>query len=66
MRFALGLCLSILGLILFFIGTQSPPLVDQGRSATDQPRGTFFFFGLVACLAGVLLIVTDIFKRDEK
>jgi hypothetical protein len=32
----------------------------------DNGRGTYFFFGLLACLAGLLIMLTDFVKRDEE
>ena len=64
MRFMLGLALAIIGLSLFFIGTQTAQILDPGMAAGGQRKGTYFFFGLLACLAGVFIIVTDFRKRD--
>ena len=65
MRFVLGIGFSTIGLVLFLVGTLTPTLLTPGMSAGGQPRGTYFFFGLFACLVGVLIIFTDIRGRDE-
>ena len=66
MRLVVGSGVGILGLILFFMGAQTPQVLDPGTSAAGQPRATFFFFGLMACLAGFFIILIDFGQRDDK
>ncbi len=66
MKFIVGLLFSIVGLVLFIFGVLAPINTDPNLSASGQRRGTFFFFGLLLVLFGLLAIVADIFSQDDK
>ena len=59
MRFKFGVCLSILGLIVYSIGVLTPFITDPSLSASGQRKGTFFFFGLLIVAFGLFTILTS-------
>lgn len=66
MKFIGGLLFSILGLVLFVFGVLTPINTNPTLSASGQRRGTFFFFGLLLILLGLIAIVADLFSQDDK
>jgi len=65
-KFIIGLVLAGSGAILYLIGVLTPTKTDPSLAPSEQPRGTFFFLGLIFVLGGMFLMSLHAFSERGK